>query len=98
MDENEPGEGSRWEEAHVKPRSGTWLPAEQDGGQWLKHGIEPRGDSEDLFAEVNRSWIMERQTREQLEENKQRGDVILFILKEHCGHNLENGRIVHKNC
>lgn len=40
---------------------------------------------------------MERQTREQLEENKQGGDVILFILKEYSCHNLENVRIVNQS-
>lgn len=40
---------------------------------------------------------MERQTREQLEENKQGGDVILFILKEYSCHNLQNVRIVNQS-
>lgn len=50
-----------------------------------------------MFAKVDMTLIMERHSGEQLEENKQRSDVILFILKDHPYHNLEKGRTVHES-
>lgn len=47
-----------------------------------------------MFAQVNRSLITEKHNVGQLEENKQRSDGILFILKDHSCHNLENGKII----
>lgn len=34
---------------------------------------------------------------EQLEENKQRTDVIVFILNDHSCHNLENGKSLYES-
>lgn len=65
MDENEAGEDGRGEELMSSRDQEHGYQKSRMEVRWLKPGTEPRGDSRDLFAEVNKSWMMERQTRKQ---------------------------------